>query len=151
MPECCCPPGAGLSAPLRKHAGGRGEEGTVGRPERGALFLPAEHGKLMSQHEQLDVFGDLAAPASEKQPQHSREGEIGEGKQHPLMLPEPTTGDAGTLNLGFFETPHGRTTVETVFTQLRERVRPKSSCGRLSRRFAASIRSGVVRPSVNVA
>jgi hypothetical protein len=36
--------------------------------------------------EQLDVFGDLAAPASDKQPQHSREGEIGEGKQHPLML-----------------------------------------------------------------
>jgi hypothetical protein len=64
-------------------------------------------GELMSQHEQLDVFGDLAAPASNKQPQHSREGEIGEGKQHPLMLPEPTTGNAGTSNLGF-ETPHGR-------------------------------------------
>jgi hypothetical protein len=24
--------------------------------------LPSEHGELMSQHEQLDVFGDLAAP-----------------------------------------------------------------------------------------
>ena len=87
--------------PLRKHAGERGEEGTIGRPRRGALFLPSEHGELMSQHEQLDVFGDLAAPASDKQPQHSREGEIGEGKQHPLMLPEPTTGNAGTSNLGF--------------------------------------------------
>ena len=50
--------------------------------------------ELMSQHEQLDVFGDLAAPASDKQPQHSREGEIGEGKQHPLMLPEPKIGRA---------------------------------------------------------
>ena len=59
--------------PLRKHAGERGEEGTIGRPQRGALFLPSEHGQLMSQHEQLDVFGDLAAPASDKQPQHSRE------------------------------------------------------------------------------
>ena len=94
-----------VSAPLRKHAGERGEEGTIGRPQRGALFLPSEHGELMSQHEQLDVFGDLAAPASDKQPQHSREGEIGEGKQHPLMLPEPTTGNAGTSNLGF-QTAH---------------------------------------------
>ncbi len=97
-----------VSAPLRKHAGKRGEEGTIGRPQRGALFLLSEHGELMSQHEQLDVFGDLAAPASDKQPQHSREGEIGEigeGKQHPLMLPEPTTGNAGISNLGF-ETPH---------------------------------------------
>lgn len=67
-----------VSAPLRKHAGERGEEGTIGRPQRGALFLPSEHGELMSQHEQLDVFGDLAAPASDKQPQHSREGEIGD-------------------------------------------------------------------------
>jgi uncharacterized protein (TIGR02391 family) len=40
-----------VSAPLRKHAGERGEGGTIGRPQRGALFLPSEHGKLMSQHE----------------------------------------------------------------------------------------------------
>src|SRR5207302_904226 len=38
--------------------------------------------KLMSQHEQLDVFSELAVPASDQQPQHSREGEIGEGKEH---------------------------------------------------------------------
>jgi hypothetical protein len=44
--------------------------------------LPAEHDELMSQHEQLDVFSELAAPASDQQPQHSREGEIGEGKEH---------------------------------------------------------------------
>jgi hypothetical protein len=55
------------------------------------------------------VFGDLAASASGKQ-RSSREGEIGEigeigeRKQHPLMLPEPTTGNAGASNLGF-ETP----------------------------------------------
>lgn len=98
-----------MSAPLRKHAGERGEEGTVGRPQRGVLLSPSEHAELMSQHEQLDVFGDHAAPASDKQPQHSREGEIGEGKQHPLMLPEPTTGNAGTSNLGF-EIPQGAPT-----------------------------------------
>jgi hypothetical protein len=70
----------------------------------------------MSQHEQLDVFGDLAAPASNKEPQHSQEGEIGEGKQHPLMLPEPTTGNAGTSNLRF-ETPQadlGRARLDTT-------------------------------------
>jgi hypothetical protein len=40
----------------------------------------------MPQHEQLDVFGELAAPAPDQQPQHSREGEIGEGKEHAPML-----------------------------------------------------------------
>jgi hypothetical protein len=46
-------------------------------------------------------LANLAAPASDKQPQHSREGEIGEGKQHPLMFPEPTTSNAGTLEPRF--------------------------------------------------
>jgi len=102
-----------VSAPLRERAGERREEGTIGRPQRGALFLPSEHGELMSQHEQLDVFGDLAAPASGKQAQHSREGEIGEGEQHPLILPEPTAGNAVTSNLRF-ETPQAETSCITA-------------------------------------
>jgi hypothetical protein len=40
--------------------------------------LPSEHGQLMPQDEQLDVFGELAAPVPNQQPQHSRKGEIGE-------------------------------------------------------------------------
>jgi hypothetical protein len=44
--------------------------------------LPAEHHELTSQHEQLDVFGELAAPAFDQQPQQNREGEIGERKEH---------------------------------------------------------------------
>jgi hypothetical protein len=44
--------------------------------------LPAEHDELMSQQEQLDVSSELAAPAADQQPQHSREGEIGERKEH---------------------------------------------------------------------
>jgi hypothetical protein len=36
----------------------------------------------MSQQEQLDVSSELAAPAADQQPQHSREGEIGERKEH---------------------------------------------------------------------
>jgi hypothetical protein len=31
----------------------------------------------MAQDEQLDIFGEFAAPAPEQQPEHSREGGIG--------------------------------------------------------------------------
>jgi hypothetical protein len=53
--------------------------------------LPAEHDELMSQHEQFDVFGELAASAPDQQPQQSREGEIGERKEHASMFPSPAT------------------------------------------------------------
>jgi hypothetical protein len=52
--------------------------------------LPPEHGQLMPQHRQLDVFSELATPAPNQQPQHSREGEIGEGKEHAPMFSSPT-------------------------------------------------------------
>jgi hypothetical protein len=35
----------------------------------------------MAQHQQLDVFGALAAPTPDQRPQQSREGEIGEGER----------------------------------------------------------------------
>ena len=60
----------------------RGKEGAIGGAQRRASLLPAEHDALMSQHEQLDVFSEFAAPAADQQPQHSREGEIGERKEH---------------------------------------------------------------------
>jgi hypothetical protein len=41
----------------------------------------------MPQDEQLDVFGELIAPASDQQPEHGREGEIGERKEHSAILP----------------------------------------------------------------
>jgi hypothetical protein len=63
--------------------------------------LPPEHDELMSQHQQLDVFGELAAPTPDKQPQRAREGEIGEGKEHQPMLPEAVASGAETRNLGF--------------------------------------------------
>jgi hypothetical protein len=43
----------------------------------------------MSQHEQLDVLSELTAAAPDQEPQHSREGEIGERKEHQAMLPSP--------------------------------------------------------------
>jgi hypothetical protein len=54
--------------------------------QQGAPLLPSEHGQLMPQHEQLNVFGELAAAVRDQQPQHSREGEIGERKEHAPML-----------------------------------------------------------------
>ena len=41
----------------------------------------------MPQDEQLDVFSELAAPGVDLQPQHSREGEIGERKEHAPAAP----------------------------------------------------------------
>jgi len=84
--------------------------------------LPAEHYELMSQHEQLDVFVELAAPASDQQPQNSREREISEGEKHPPMLPEPTSGSGETWNLGF-ETPHAPTRVPYGTRQVPEWLR----------------------------
>ncbi len=78
-----------LAPPPREQSGKRRKEGTIRRPQRAAPLLPAEHGQLMPQDEQLDVFGELAAPASDEQQQDSREREISERKQHPPMLPEP--------------------------------------------------------------
>jgi hypothetical protein len=41
-------------------------------------LLPSEHGEVMPQDEQLNVFGELAAAVRGQQPQHSREGEANE-------------------------------------------------------------------------
>jgi hypothetical protein len=70
------------SALPRQDSRQRGKEGAIGRPQPGAPLLPPEYDELMSQHEQLDVFGELAAAAADQQTQHSPEGEIGEGKEH---------------------------------------------------------------------
>jgi hypothetical protein len=66
--------------------------------------LTAEHDELMAQDQQLDVFRELAAPVPDKQAKNSREGEIGEGKEHRRMLPKLRACDGETRNLGF-ETP----------------------------------------------
>jgi hypothetical protein len=78
-----------LATPRWKQAGECRKQSTIGWPQRGAAFLPAEHDELMSQHEQFDVFGELAASAPDQQSQQSREGEIGERKEHAPMFPSP--------------------------------------------------------------
>jgi hypothetical protein len=74
---------------LRQDGRQRRKEGTIGRAKRRAPLLPSENDELMSQHEQLDVLSEFAAPTADQQPQQSREAEIGEGKQHAPMLPSP--------------------------------------------------------------
>jgi hypothetical protein len=70
----------------RQQASERCKQSTIGGPEPRPWLLASEHGQLMSQDEQLDVLVELAAPAAEQQSQHSREGEIGERKEHPAIL-----------------------------------------------------------------
>ena len=67
---------------LRQDSRQRGKEGAIGGAQRRAPLLPAEHDELMSQDEQLDVLREFAAPAPDQQPQHSREAELGERKEH---------------------------------------------------------------------
>jgi hypothetical protein len=76
-----------VGAWLRQDSRQRGKEGTIGWAQRRASLLPSEHDQLMPQDEQLDVFGELPAPAPDQQPQHGREGEIGERKEHSAILP----------------------------------------------------------------
>lgn len=90
-----------MSAPPRQHSDKRRQEGTIGRSERRTNLLPSEHYQLMPQHEQFEVFWELAAWATDKQPQQSQEREIGEGQEHPPMLPGSTIDTAGELDPRF--------------------------------------------------
>jgi hypothetical protein len=65
--------------------------GAIGRAQRRPPLLALEYDQLMSQDEQFDVFGELVAAAADQQPQYSREGEIGERKEHEPMLPSLAT------------------------------------------------------------
>jgi hypothetical protein len=53
------------SASLWQDSRQRGKEGAIGGAQRRRPLLPFEHHELMPQHEQLDVFSELAAPAAD--------------------------------------------------------------------------------------
>ena len=55
-----------LPTPLWQEPDERSEEGAIGWPERRTIRLPSEHCELVAQDEQLDVFGELAPPSSNK-------------------------------------------------------------------------------------
>jgi hypothetical protein len=71
-----------VSTLLRQDSRQRRKESAIGGAQRRAPLLPLEHDQLMPQDEQLDVLGELAAPAADQQPEHGREGEISERKEH---------------------------------------------------------------------
>jgi hypothetical protein len=87
------------SAWLRQDSRQRGKEGAIGWARRRAPLFPSEHDELMSQHQQLDVLSELAVSAADQQPQHGREGQIGERKEHDLMLPLPAIGRRPRKNI----------------------------------------------------
>jgi hypothetical protein len=94
--KCLRPKDKRISPPAREHPGERSKKGTIGRPQRRPTRLPREHDELMTQHQKLDIFGELTASPSQQQLQDRRESEISEGKEHSTMLPEPTTGRSKT-------------------------------------------------------
>lgn len=55
-----------MPTPLWQEPDERSEEGAIGWPERRTIRLPSEHCELVAQDEQLDVFGELAPPSSNK-------------------------------------------------------------------------------------
>jgi hypothetical protein len=93
-----------LPASRREEPSKRREESAIGWLQRPRL-LPMEHRHLMPQNNQLDVLGELVAPASDEQPQHRGEHEVNEGNEHPPMLPEPPP-RTSTVETSF-ETPQG--------------------------------------------
>jgi hypothetical protein len=96
-----------VSTRVGEQASQGGEERPIDRAQRRSARLPAKHGQLVPQHEQLDVFGELAPPAPNEQAQQGREREIGERKQHRPMLPGPIASRGRPTNRGF-ETPQGK-------------------------------------------
>ena len=59
----------------------------------------------MPQNKQFDVLDERATTAPDKQPQQCRKPEVGEGEEHPPMLPEPPSPPPRARNRDF-ETPH---------------------------------------------
>jgi hypothetical protein len=73
----------------REQSGERRQQRAISWPQQGSPLLPSEHDQLMSQHQYLDVFGELATPTPNQQPQHNRRGETGKRKEHAPMLSSP--------------------------------------------------------------
>jgi hypothetical protein len=85
-----------LPASRREDPNKRREESAIGCSERRPRLLSTKHRQLMPQDKQLDVLGEVAAPASDEQPQQRGERKVNEGKEHPPMLPDLATTAVGT-------------------------------------------------------
>jgi hypothetical protein len=89
----------------------------------------------MSQHEQLDVLTQPAAAVADQQPQHSREGEIGERKEHAPMLPSRATERSGSRNVGLLaELTSCEAQRDLVFARAREPLNQRNPLKQRNRR-----------------
>jgi hypothetical protein len=59
--------------------------------ELGPFDLAAQHSKLVAEHGDLDVFGVLAAEASEQHADKPACHEVEEGQGHRPIVPDPTS------------------------------------------------------------
>jgi hypothetical protein len=78
-------------ASARKRAAQHREQRSIGRMELGPLNLAAQHSKLVAEHGDLDVFGVLAAKASEQHADKPACHEVEEGQGHRPIVPDPTS------------------------------------------------------------
>src|SRR4029450_3467772 len=96
----------------------------------------------MSQQEQLDVSSELAAPAADQQPQHSREGEIGERKEHAPDAPIARyRGQDGSSRTSVKE--WGGPTRSNIRARAREPSKPRLN---QRNRADAAHRTGILKP-----
>jgi hypothetical protein len=108
-------------------------------PQLGAPLLPLEYDQLMSQDEQFDVFGELAAAAAGKQTQHSREGGIGEREEHAADAP-----------IARYEVQQEENAARSSATELRSPqrsgTRARASTQKPAQTVAAARRTGILKP-----
>jgi hypothetical protein len=64
-----------------EHPADRGEQGPVAGPECGSCALPAEHGELVTQDEDLQVLGGVPAGEQRQQLDGAAQREVGEVRQ----------------------------------------------------------------------
>jgi len=60
----------------------RGEHSAVGGLELGACYLPAQHGQLLAEHQDLQVLAGVAAGQQDEQLNRAAECQVGELRQH---------------------------------------------------------------------
>jgi hypothetical protein len=102
-----------LAAASREHPAQGREESAIGRPKTRSRLLPTENRDLVTQNQQFDVLGELAATAPHEQPQQRREPEIREKKRASAdREPEPS-----------FETPQVASHLNHIYSKLGIRSR----------------------------
>jgi hypothetical protein len=67
---------------LRNKTGQEGDEGPVGPSEAGTGDLPAKHGQLVAQNEDLSVLGRGIHPVDTNDLEHAPDEPIEKGESH---------------------------------------------------------------------